>query len=90
MVNLTHWFIGDAVGLDELGNAIILDGDAHETISAHCGAQILLAKPCLFCSVVCLVLGFFFTNHCSRAWIAERPMVEASAPLPGAHDAQQE
>ena len=89
-MTLPHWLIGDAVGLDELGNAVLLDGDAHETISAHCGAQIALVAPCLFCSAVCRILGFFFTNHCTRAWIAERHMVEASASLPGAHDAQQE
>ena len=84
---LGRWVAGDAVALDEAGNAAFLDGDAHETISAHCGAQITLAPKtaCLFCRTVCKVLGWFFKDHCLHAWVDEAPMVAAGAKLPGAH-----
>ncbi len=80
------WIIGDAVALDELGNAMLLNGDAHETISAHCGAQITAKQPCLFCSIVCKILGIFWPNHCINAWKAEEPMIKAAHNLVGEKD----
>ena len=87
---LWKWIVGDAVAFDELGNAILLDGDAHETISAHCGAQYAAKKPCLFCKVVCTfiqsVLGRFFPrlkHHCQNAFLAEQGVIAASKDLPG-------
>ncbi len=94
MSKFTRWLIGDAVALDEAGNAVLMDGDAHETISAHCGSQVVLTptRVCLFCRVVCGfiqgVLGPIWPRlktHCANAWAAERAMVEASKNLPGAH-----
>jgi hypothetical protein len=82
-MNIKKWFLGAAVAVDELGNAVLLDGDAHETISAHCGAQIEAKQACRFCSVVCRVLGWFWHNHCAESWAAEKPMVNAAAGLPG-------
>lgn len=79
---IKQWLIGDAVALDELGNAIG-NGNAHETISAHCGSQIAAQIPCRFCRIVCKVLGFFWPDHCLKAWQAERSMVLAARGLPG-------
>ncbi len=77
------WFIGDAVALDELGNAILLNGDAHETISAHCGAQLEANEACLFCKTVCRILSAFFPRHCQNAWRDEKPMLVKAVGLPG-------
>ena len=89
---ILRWLIGDAVALDELGNAVLLDGDAHETISAHCGAQYAAHQPCLFCRMVCgfiqTVLGRIWPSlrtHCANAWAAEEPIVRDSINLPGGH-----
>lgn len=94
MGKLTRWLVGDAVALGETGNAILMDGDAHETISATCGSQVVLTptKVCLFCRVVCgfiqSVLGLIWPRlktHCANAWKAEQAMVEASKGLTGSH-----
>ena len=82
-MNLPHWLVGDAVALDELGNVIILDGNAHETISAHCGSQLVVKQPCLFCSVVCKILGKIWPNHCTDSWSNEKKMVLDAQGLPG-------
>lgn len=89
MVTLPHWLIGDAVALDELGNAVILEGNPHETISAHCGAQEKASKECLFCRIVCSViqgvLGRIWPRlktHCANSYAAERAMIKDSPPLP--------
>jgi len=82
--------VGDAVALDELGNVVVLQGNPHETISAHCGAQIKSGDPCLFCSAVCWfiqrILGRVWPSlrtHCQDCWKAEKLLVKDSANLPG-------
>ena len=87
---ILKWFVGDAVAIDEVGNAFILDGDAHETISAHCGAQFAAKRPCIFCRLVCGfiqgVLGKIFPRlktHCQNAYVAEQGVIAASKNLPG-------
>ena len=82
-MNILQWLIGDAVAFDELGNAVVLDGNAHSTISAHCGSQMAAQKPCGFCRALCEVLGKIWPNHCENAWLAEKPMVIAAQGLPG-------
>ena len=82
-MNITKWLVGDAVALDELGNAVILDGNAHSTISANCGSQILANRPCLFCRIVCGVLGRIWPYHCTDSWLAEKAMLTAAVGLPG-------
>lgn len=89
-MSVLKWLIGDAVAVDELGNAVLLNGDAHETISAHCGAQYAVRRPCLFCRVVCgfiqHVLSIGWPNlrtHCLNAWEAEKQLVEDSKNLVG-------
>lgn len=89
-MSLINHLIGDAVAFDELGNAVILEGNPHETISAHCGAQIVSKRECLFCKVVCgfiqTVLGRFWPHlrtHCMNAWQAEAKMVADSKGLTG-------
>lgn len=91
-----HLLIGEAVALDEAGNVLFLDGDAHETISAHCGAQFEVAAqsgfitPCRFCRfarwLVETALGSIWhklKGHFARAWIAEKAVYLASKSLPG-------
>ncbi|MHB2010033.1 MAG: hypothetical protein ACYCOX_18605 [Acidobacteriaceae bacterium] len=73
-------FIGEAYALDDEGNEILLDGNEQYTISAHCGSQILAKKPCLFCSIVCKVLGSIWTNHCADAWYNERKKNNNASP----------
>ena len=94
-MSFKHILIGEAVALDEAGNVLFLDGDAHETISAHCGAQFEAAghggfQPCAFCQLArCFVEGVlgsiwpFLKGHFARAWIAEKPVYLASKSLPG-------
>ena len=80
---LKRRLIGEAIALDEAGNVLLLDGDAHVTISAHCGAQIEAKRPCWFCRALCWVLGKFFPGHCTRAWYSERGAWVATHKLPG-------
>ena len=94
-MSFKHILIGEAVALDEAGNVVFLDGDAHETISAHCGAQFEAAghggfHPCAFCKVarwfVEDVLGSIWPHlhgHFARAWAAEKAVYVASKTLPG-------
>jgi len=83
---LRHWIMGDLIGIDELGNAFALDGDAHETISSHCGSQIVAKTPCLFCRFTCWWLNFLQKDHCTRSWAEEKAVVDASKGLVGSHD----
>ena len=57
-----RWLLGVFVADDELLNATA-DGNAHETVSAHCGHQYAVGKPCIACRVICgfiqSVLGHF-------------------------------
>jgi len=92
---LGRWLVGDAVALDELGNTVLLQGNPHETISAHCGAQIQAGDPCLFCSGVCWliqrILGRAWPSlrtHCRDTWRAEKAMVQSSAGLGGVNPDQ--
>lgn len=87
---LGKWLLGDVIALDEFGNAVGMDGNPHETISAHCGAQIEVKRECLFCKLVCggikYTLGWFLPNlktHCENAWNAEKQMVKDSDNLMG-------
>jgi len=87
---LGRWLVGDAVALDELGNTVLLQGNPHETISAHCGSQIQAGDPCLFCTAVCWfiqrILGRLWPSlrtHCRDTWKAERAMVVDTRNLGG-------
>ena len=90
---LKHILVGELVVLDEAGNVLFLDGDAHETISGNCGSQFAASPtyhPCAFCRVakwfVEGVLGTvwpYLKGHFARAWIAEKPVYLASKSLPG-------
>ncbi len=42
---LRHLIVGELVVLDEAGNVLFNEGDAHITISAHCGGRIVAGKP---------------------------------------------
>lgn len=92
----TQTMFREVVVLDEAGNVLFLDGNPHESISAHCGnvfavyAKYLEHKPCLFCVFVKWLIEVFLARwfpwlvgHCSRAWKAERPMVLASIKSAG-------
>lgn len=91
MVSLPRWLIGDAVALDELGNAVFLDGNPHETISAHCGAQIVASKQnpekfavCRVCKFVFwFTEKFFSVGHCVNSYLAEKALIADSAKLNG-------
>jgi hypothetical protein len=91
MHTFIHWLTGFFVAEDETLNAC-RGKDAHETVSAECGNEYAVGRPCLFCRIVCgfiqSVLGHFWPRlktHCANAWAAEQAMVEASKNLPGAH-----
>ena len=88
---LKHIFIGEAVVLDEAGDVAFLDGDAHITISAHCGSQYAAKRPCLFCRWVCGFIqgvlgripvielrGYFRVWNFPLLWV---PIVHLSTPL---------
>ena len=87
---LKHLLIGEAVVLDEAGDVAFLDGDAHITISAHCGSQYAAKRPCRFCRWVCGfiqgVLGRVWPRlktHCANSWAAEKTAYLATKNLPG-------
>lgn len=88
---LKHLLIGEAVVLDE-GLCVIVfpHGDAHLTVSATCGSQYAVKKPCLFCRLVCgfiqSILGRFWPRlktHCANSWAAERTAYLSTKNLPG-------
>lgn len=76
------WIAGVAIASDELGNAIGGD-NPRETISAHCGYQMLAGKPCRFCRIICKVCAVLFRNpsHCTDAAIAEKNMLASGTNL---------
>ncbi len=87
---LRHILVGEAVVLDEAGNVLCMQGDAHMTISAHVGMLMAAGKWNWFCYVAWFavedVAAFFdpaLKGHFQRAWAAEKPIWAASKDLPG-------
>ena len=87
---IKHLVIGETVVLDEAANVAVLKGGAHENVSAHCGAQIVLnpqrnppKRACLFCRILCPVLGLIWPNHCLKSYAAERLIFASSKKLTG-------
>lgn len=92
MVNIKRLFLGEVVALDEAGNVAFFNGEGnpHETISAHCGAQMEAHKVCKFCGLVCWfiqsVLGKVWPKlktHCPDSWETEKKMVQDSRNAAG-------
>ena len=82
-MSFLHRLLKISIAEDEALNVALLNGDAHVTTSAHCGAQIVAKKPCWFCRTLCRVLDWFHPRHCVQAWYSEKEAYESTKNLPG-------
>jgi hypothetical protein len=60
----------DAIMVDELADAL-LNRERNHTISAHCGAKIIVEIRCPLCRGLCWLLERVWPGHCHRAAVSE-------------------
>lgn len=77
LVNQTD---ADLYALDEEGNEELLDGSEDKSISEHCGREQSKDNVCLFCAVVCGLIGGvlgilipILRNHCMHTYYKHNP-----------------
>lgn len=65
-------------GLDQFGNAGLLNGSNYETISSHVGRRVHFdIEPPLWARALGATLDFLDPGHCWRAAVDEAPILDA-------------